>query len=292
METRTDYGRVNGHLLGIAMKEVVRRALSAIRNERFSFSQREKTGYDGESADLVTTADGKAQEIYLRSLRECFPNIGVIAEEENLSIEAAPPTSDLYFTVDPLDGTKAFARRQSTGIGTMLALINESEVLGAFVGDVMTQEVYGYRPGSSKVHRISEFEVSERLKIDPTRQAADQYILLRERPETHSAGMGEVIDAFKGLHVGGGSIGTEAARLWKGEVGAMLLPPSFETPWDTAPILGISRALGLQFYILTERKLRPFAPPFTEGPVWREEEVLVLHESRVEEIESLLDRAR
>ena len=49
-----------------------------------------------------------------------------------------------YITVDPLDGTKAFIRRQSHGVGTMVAMVEEGQVVSAYVGDVNTQEIYGF----------------------------------------------------------------------------------------------------------------------------------------------------
>ena len=68
-----------------------------------------------------------------------------------------------FFTVDPLDGTKAFVRRQSHGVGTMVALVEQGRVVSAYVGDINTQEIYGYRPGSRAVHRITEYETSEMM---------------------------------------------------------------------------------------------------------------------------------
>jgi hypothetical protein len=115
----------------------------------------------------------------------------------------------------------SFVRRQSAGIGTMLALVRDGEVIGACIGDVVTQELYGFRPGSTTVHRISEFEVAERLAAR------------------------RLIQGMDGVDVTGGSIGTQAARLWKGEVGVVLFPPSHETPWDVAPSSASASAWAL-----------------------------------------------
>ena len=133
-------------MVGLAMKEMVRRAIKAIREQRFVFDAQQKKSLGSSSDDLVTTADQQAQEIYLRVIRRCFPGFGIIAEEDGLRVPCTLPDRRLYFTVDPLDGTKAFARRQSAGVGTMVALVEEGRVLAAYVGDVMTQEIYGFRP--------------------------------------------------------------------------------------------------------------------------------------------------
>src|SRR6185503_21353335 len=82
-------------------------------------------------------------------------------------------------TVDPLDGTKAFIRRQSQGVGTMVALVDDGRVQSAYIGDVNTQEIYGFRPASSSVHRISEYETAERLEHSAS-QGSEMTILLRD----------------------------------------------------------------------------------------------------------------
>jgi 3'-phosphoadenosine 5'-phosphosulfate (PAPS) 3'-phosphatase len=57
--------------------------------------------------------------------------------------------SRVFFTLDPLDGTKAFVRRQSRGVGIMVALLHD----GRSYPPVNNHENYGYPPGSTKVHR-------------------------------------------------------------------------------------------------------------------------------------------
>jgi len=58
----------------------------------------------------VTAADQRAERIILEGLTAAFPDVPVVAEE---AVEAGhlPNVSDLYFLVDPLDGTKEFVKR-------------------------------------------------------------------------------------------------------------------------------------------------------------------------------------
>lgn len=284
------YGEVNPHIIGIVMKEAVRRAIMKIREQRFIFEARVKAGYGGKLNDLVTTADHEAQKIYVRMLRECFPLYGIVAEEEALRVECRLPGKRLFFTVDPLDGTKAFVRKQSHGIGTMVALVCEGRVIGAYVGDVMTQEIYGFRPESAKVHRISEFDRPEPLKIRPGLALSRQYLLLRTDPQRYSPIIRGLIRAFRDIEVARGSIGTSMARLWKGEIGAAVLRPGHETPWDTCPTVGISRKLGFRHLKATESgKLAAFEPELSMEVRERRHEVLVVHESRLEELAEFIE---
>jgi fructose-1,6-bisphosphatase/inositol monophosphatase family enzyme len=239
----TFYGQVTPSLVGLAMKEMVRRAIKAIRNQRFVFDARKKDHMDESLDDLVTTADHDAQEIYLRAIGKCFPDFGVIAEEDELRVPCRIPNRQLHFMVDPLDGTKAFARRQSAGVGTMISLVDGQEVIAAYVGDVMTQEIYGYRPESDRVYRLSEYDIWELLVSEP-KPLEQSYVLLRQQPKELSKGVAAVVERFRGVDVEGGSIGISYARLWKQECDALLIGPHYTTPWDSAPIIGISKKLG------------------------------------------------
>jgi fructose-1,6-bisphosphatase/inositol monophosphatase family enzyme len=277
------------------MKEAVRRAIMAIRRQRFIFEAQAKTGYSGKLDDVVTTADKAAQAIYVKMLGECFPLFGIVAEEEALQVTCTVPGRvHIFFTVDGLDGTKAYVRKQSHGIGTMISLVFEDQVIAAYVGDAMTQEIFGFRPESTKVHRISEFDHNESLAIRPSFKLSKQYVLLRTDPHKHSFVIRELIapkdqgGTFRGIEVTGGSIGTSMARLWKGEVGAAVLNPGHNTPWDWCPIIGVSQQLGFVFLRAEDKKLIQFEPEVCKEIRKTEHDVLVVHKSRLAELSTLV----
>lgn len=279
-----DFGVMNKHAIGIIMKELVRRAIEDIRNQMHSFEVTQKQGYRGQMDDMFTTADTHAQQVYIRSIMECFPQWGIIAEEQGHRRLCADG-SGFFFSVDPLDGTRAFVRQQSHGIGTMLSLSRNDEFIAAFIGDVNTREIYGFRPLSSSVHRISQFNVGRRLQHKP-RPLRDQYVLLRNPADEHTAYVKWLINNFKSNLVDGGSIGIWMARLWKGEVGAVILQPAMETPWDSNPVNAITERLGFVF-------LRPGPQTsewvqFTPKPITevyeRDHEVLIVHRENMAEV--------
>lgn len=87
----------------------------AIRNQLDSFSYTAKEN-EKKIGDQVTSADYAAQKAIVDMIVKCFPEAGIIAEEDNLQKECTHPTEKLYFTIDPLDGTRAYVRMQSDGI--------------------------------------------------------------------------------------------------------------------------------------------------------------------------------
>jgi 3'(2'), 5'-bisphosphate nucleotidase len=71
-----------------------------------------RRGFEVESkhdASPVTEADRAAELIVLAALARAAPGVPIIAEEE-VAAGRVPAHDDLYFLVDPLDGTKEFVR--------------------------------------------------------------------------------------------------------------------------------------------------------------------------------------
>ena len=95
-----DYARLVDEL-SVAAREAGEAILEIVRR-----------GFDVESkhdASPVTEADRAAELIILGALARAAPGVPVIAEEE-VAAGRIPDHDDIYFLVDPLDGTKEFIR--------------------------------------------------------------------------------------------------------------------------------------------------------------------------------------
>lgn len=287
-----NYGPLTCHAIGIIMKEMVHRAVRIINAKRLVLQFTSKPAYDGKPTDVVSDGDLDAQEMYVKLIKESFPCFGIIGEEKNLRVDCTDDTlEDMYFVVDPLDGTKAARRKQSHGIGTMIALIRDHKIISAFIGDILTLEIYGYRSESDQVHRITENGFSEVLTIDQTRPLNDQRLLLRKPPEHHSKltklfiqrAMKERL--FEGYGMADGSIGISTARVWKSEVGATIFEGGYATPWDMDPIMGISQMLGFILLAPSETEGRFIEYPYhpSKTVTQNNPELLMIHRSRLDE---------
>ena len=84
LDDRNFVGGQNVHLIGIAMKEMIRRVLTEVRRKHFEVEVYFKGGKDGVARSVFTDADVSAQGIYTKMIREEYPGVGIIAEEESL----------------------------------------------------------------------------------------------------------------------------------------------------------------------------------------------------------------
>lgn len=291
-----DFGSINPHTVGVIMRSCVHRAMNEIRKQRFVFKAKaKKVDYKKEADDLVTSADFASQKIYLKILKENFPLAGIVAEED-FACPCTDPNHNYYFTIDPLDGTKAYGRRQSHAIATMISFVFEGVVHGATIGDIMTQEMYHTRPGSFKVYRISDFEIAEQLSVNESLALKNQYLFLRNDIRMYSKAVQKMADPadskrlFKNLQIIGGSIGFTFSCLWKGELGGLVLEPGFQTPWDICPLIGISKKLGfIALSIKQDGSCSPYEFKVSDKIYKTYSEIFVFHKSRFAEVKKWIE---
>lgn len=287
--------KLDFHDIKRKMREMAKAAVEIIRNECHDLVVEDKKAYDGAKWDCVTAADKKAQEMYLEEIKKHFPTFGIIAEEKELMIPCTDADIDAYFTVDPLDGTKAYARKQSHGVSTMLALVVEGLVVAVTIADANTGEIYEYAAAEEfgDATRI-RFGKESLLEPDIKRPLRHQYLLLLDNPRIQPEIVKDMIldfpaegGLFKDFEIQGGSIGLRFARLWKGEIGGIILTPGFETPWDATPVVGISRRLGFKFLRLADggRKFVEHEPELVKNIVKKPYVELVIHEKHVPELQ-------
>jgi len=93
-------------------------------------------------ADISTHVDRQAQELILGRIREAFPNDGIRAEESTPGASGTPHYAERVWIVDPIDGTRGFARKNgefSVMIGFAIA---GRVVLGVVAEPVVGRTTY------------------------------------------------------------------------------------------------------------------------------------------------------
>src|SRR5690349_9880043 len=62
-------------------------------------------------AEISTDADKQSQEIILQTIRQAFPRDALSAEEVTSSLQGTVQSGERLWIVDPIDGTRGFARK-------------------------------------------------------------------------------------------------------------------------------------------------------------------------------------
>jgi len=185
----------------IVALEAARRAGAVVMEHYQAF-----TAIPDARADITTQADRDSQEIILRCLHDAFPDDGLIAEERTPALALAPSRSARRWIVDPIDGTRGFARKNGE-FSVMIALMEADCILLGVVLEPVTDRVtfatrgHGcwWHDGATgaptrcrvrAVDRLSEAVLTQSHSRSPSRQATLAAALAPARKiETYSAGL-------------------------------------------------------------------------------------------------------
>ncbi len=78
-------------------------------------------------ADISTDADRQAQEIILQAIRQAFPADALCAEEATATLQGAVHTGERVWIVDPIDGTRGFARKNGE-FSVMIGFVEKGQI--------------------------------------------------------------------------------------------------------------------------------------------------------------------
>jgi 3'(2'), 5'-bisphosphate nucleotidase len=98
-------------------------------------------------AEITTEADRQSQEIILRCLHAAFPGDAFCAEEATETLAGKPATGSRLWVVDPIDGTRGFARKNGE-FSVMVGFVDAGQIaLGVVLQPASERLTYAVRGG-------------------------------------------------------------------------------------------------------------------------------------------------
>ena len=114
-------------------------------------------------ASPVTLADTAAEAIIIAGLKQHFPHIPIIAEEQQAAGQKIA-VGDTFFLVDPLDGTKEFISRNGE-FTVNIGLITHSQPICGVIYAPASGEIYVGETGKGGFNfQVHHQERAERLR--------------------------------------------------------------------------------------------------------------------------------
>lgn len=195
----------------------------------------------------VTLADKRSSALVIEGLSALTPHIPVISEEnadsDNRAILAA---SDIYWIVDPLDGTRSYIDGHD-GFGVHIGLIDKGVPSFAVIY-FPAQGVLYYTDGATGAYRQADGQAAQKITVSDAVAPGDKLRAVvswvaRRQPSR------EDIDYRAIPAVGGGRVCTVAER--GGDIALMEGPFSY---WDIAAAHALLRGAGGELYELDSGK--------------------------------------
>jgi 3'(2'), 5'-bisphosphate nucleotidase len=120
-------------------------------------------------ADITTHADRQAQEIIVKYLRATFPQDAVCAEEATETLTGVPVNGPRLWVIDPIDGTRGFARKNGQ-FSVMVAFLDHGQVAAGAVLEPAQQRLTYATHGGGCWRRDGQGSQPVRCQVTPTRE--------------------------------------------------------------------------------------------------------------------------
>lgn len=194
----------------------------------------------------VSVADIEANEFICFSLRKIFPSIDIISEESENNISE----EDLFWTIDPLDGTKGFLNKQGN-FTVNIALIKDKKPIFGVVHSPLTNETYFNNLENKAFKQIQDNQATQIKARKIPKEGA--IILVSASLKNHQ----NIIDFFSNIHIEKIIPSSSALKICSIAAGEADIYPRFgqTMEWDTAAGHAILTAAGGTIKNLNEQEL-------------------------------------
>jgi len=128
----------------------------------------------------VTEADGAAEAVILKALAHHFADVPVISEEA-FSEGHKPEVGDLFFLVDPLDGTKEFINKNGEFTVNIALIEHGKPIAGVVYAPAKERLFYGHRGGGAHEQCVDAFARQEARSIEVNQPGDDGLIAVASR---------------------------------------------------------------------------------------------------------------
>ncbi len=188
-------------------------------------------------ASPVTKADLAAHHVIIDGLAKFTPGIQVVSEEDPSSLNI-PKSHDVFWMIDPLDGTKEFLHRNGE-FTTNLALIEDGRPVLGFVGQPVTGAIYWGGKGLG-AHLLDD---GVTRSIEPSPKPAGLTRVVASKSHLNEATKSFIadIEGEVALIQAGSSLKFLKLALGKADIYPRMAPTS---EWDTAAAEAVLEGAG------------------------------------------------
>jgi 3'(2'), 5'-bisphosphate nucleotidase len=131
----------------LAAREAATQASEYLRKEYQAF-----TAIPDAPVSISTHADKASQELILAFLHENFPNYALCAEESTPAFDTVPKSGRYAWVVDPIDGTRGFAKKVGQFSVMIGLLIDGQPVVGVVAEPAQNRFTYASLGGGCWTH--------------------------------------------------------------------------------------------------------------------------------------------
>ncbi len=134
----------------------------------------------------LTLGDKASNEVIVKALKEQYPDIPLISEEEKSIPYETRKNWEYFWLVDPLDGTKEFIKRNGQFTVNIALIHTKKPVLGVVYTPVSEEMYYGIQDGVTE-HAAGAFKQHGSSAPEPIRVSEKQINRIAVRSSSHAS---------------------------------------------------------------------------------------------------------
>ncbi|MBI4034839.1 MAG: inositol monophosphatase [Candidatus Chisholmbacteria bacterium] len=204
--------------------------------------------------DIATTADLKSEKLIITDIKTIFPDHNILSEEAGI----IDHKSEYTWVIDPLDGTKEYARGLPT-YAVLIACQKGAQIITGCVYVPSSSDLYSAAQGSGAFHNNHSVRISQQSQLNqaivfshlPNHRLTDSQFALGWKTVSRIA---DSSYRLRGTNMDAVSL----CWLAQGGIDAYIVPfakgPNW---WDLAPGLLIAQEAGAK---ITDLKGKPVNP--------------------------------
>jgi 3'(2'), 5'-bisphosphate nucleotidase len=123
-------------------------------------------------ASITTDADRQAQEVILSRLRRAFPDDALVAEESTATLAEAAHAGARIWIVDPIDGTRGFARKNGE-FSVMIGFVENGKVVVGLVYEPARERLTYASRGAGCWRKDGPATAPTRCHVSKTKELSD-----------------------------------------------------------------------------------------------------------------------
>ena len=227
---------------------------------------RDSAGLDSRrksDGSLVTEADKAADEIVRSGLQECFPELPVVSEE---CAESHATFSDEFFIVDPLDGTRNFAKGSSE-FTVNIALVRNGVPVQGVVYAPDCDQMFHTAPAGGAIETRAASSADAESAMCVVRDAVPPFKVVASRSARKSPRFDEFLERIGDSNSDYRNSSIKFCMLAKGDFDFYpRFGPTME--WDTAAGHAILAAAGGTVLRYDERDVLTYGKPEYSNPAF------------------------
>jgi 3'(2'), 5'-bisphosphate nucleotidase len=181
-------------------------------------------------ASITTETDRQSQETILQHLHQAFPDDALRAEETTPTLAQSPPTAARMWIVDPIDGTRGFARKNDE-FSVMVALVDQGRIAVGVVAEPAHERLTYAVRGQGCWRRDGANVEPQRCQVTAVADLSEAAVIVshlrnpgQPSPKVQALQPGRIIESY--------SAGIKLARVARGEADLYLNTYDASHDWD------------------------------------------------------------